>query len=199
MAVCGPSCCDKTELIFQMLLRITFYPKFKSIYYFYQHEQPKISSIERNLSIFFTKFSGFDFISLLENCLLVFDDSGEKIFIAKEISEFATAGRHRNISIIYVKHNLFQQSKWSRTIDLNSTHIILLKSPREIQQITYIGKQLNNTSFLKESYKLATKLPFGHLLIDLDPKNSDSLLYCSNIVQPVSTIFLSTFLQSGYN
>ena len=56
MAVCGPSCCGKTELIFQMLLRNTFYPKFKSIYYFYQHEQPKFSSIERNLNIFSQSF-----------------------------------------------------------------------------------------------------------------------------------------------
>ena len=189
MAVCGPSCCGKTELIFQMLLRNTFYSKFNSNYYFYQHEQPKFSSIERNLNIFFTKFSGFDFISQLENCLLVFDDSCEEIFNDKEFSKLATAGRHRNISVIYVKHNLFQQSKWSRTIDLNTTHIILFKSPRDIQQITYIGKQLNNTSFLKESYDLATKLPFGYLLIDLDSKTSDFLRYCSNIVQPGPTIF----------
>ena len=56
MAVCGPSCRGKTELIFQMLLRNTFYPKFKSIYYFYQHEQPKFSSIERNLNFFSQSF-----------------------------------------------------------------------------------------------------------------------------------------------
>ena len=154
----------------QMLLRNTFYLKFKSVYYFYQHEQPKFSSIERNLNIFFRKFSAFDFISQLENCLVVFDDSCEDIFNDKEFSKLATAGRHRNIGVTHIKHNLFQQSKWSRTIDLNKTHIILFKSLRDIQQITYIGKQLNNTNFLKESYKLAIKLPFGHLLIDLNPK-----------------------------
>ena len=189
MAVCGPSCCGKTELIFQILPRNTFYPKFESIYYFYQHEQPKFSSIERDLNIFFTNFSGFEFISQLENCLLVFDDSCEEIFNDKEFSKLATAGRHRNISVIHVKHNLFQQSKWSRTIDLNTTHIILFKSPRDIQQFTYIGKQLNNTKFLKESYELSANLPFGHLLIDLDQKISDFLRYCSNIVQPGPTIF----------
>ena len=48
---------------------------------------------------------------------------------------------------------------------------------------------MNNTNFLKESYELATKQPFGHLLLDLDPKTSDYLRYCSNIVQPGSTIF----------
>ena len=160
----------KKQLIFQMLLRNTFYPTFRSIYYFYQHEQPNFSTIERKVNIFFTKFSGFEFISQLENSLLVFDDSCEEIFNDKEFSKLATAGRHRNISVIYLKRNLFQQSKWSRTIDLNTTHIILFKSPRDIQQITYVGKQLNKTNVLKESYEFATKQPFGHLLIDLDPK-----------------------------
>ena len=170
MAVCGPSGCGKTEIIFQMLLKNTFFPNFKSIYYFYQHDQPKFQTMERNLNIYFTKFSGIELISQLENCLLVFDDSSEEILNDKEFSKLATAGRHKKISVIYVKHNLFQQSKWSRTIDLNTTHIILFKSPRDVQQISYIGKQLNNTNFLKDSYDLATKQPFGHLLIDLDPK-----------------------------
>ena len=34
------------------------------------------------------------------------------------------------INVIYVKHNLFQTSKWSRTIDLNTTLIILFNSPK---------------------------------------------------------------------
>ena len=121
--------------------------------------------------------------------MLVFDDSCEEIFNDKEFSKLATAGRHKKVSVIYVKHNLFQLSKWSRTIDLNTTHIILFKSHRDIQQISCIGKQLNNTNFLKDSYDLARKQPFGHLLIDLDPKTTDSLRYCSNIVPPGPTIF----------
>ena len=104
-------------------------------------------------------------------------------------SKLANAGRHKNLSVIYVKHNLFQQSKWSRTIDLNTTHIILFKSPRDVQQIGLIGRQLNNTQFLKETYELATKQPFDHLLIDLDPKTSDVLRYYSNIVPPGPSIF----------
>ena len=57
------------------------------------------------------------------------------------------------------------------------------------RQIGFIGRQLNNAQFLKESYELATKEPFGHLLIDLDPKTSDVLRYCSNIVPPGPSIF----------
>ena len=87
------------------------------------------------MNIFMTKFSGSEFFSQLKNCLLVFDDSCEEIFNDKEFSKLATAGRHRNISVIYVKHNLFQQSRRSRVIDLNTTHIVLFKSPRDSRSI----------------------------------------------------------------
>ena len=138
--------------------------------------------------VFFTQFVAFEFISQLEN-LLVFEDSCEENFIDTEFFKLATAGRHRSITVVYVKDNFFQLSKWSRTIDLNTTHNMFFRSPRDMQQITYIGKQLNNTSFLKESYELATKFHFGHLLSDLDPKTSNFSHYCSNIVQPGPTIF----------
>ena len=42
---------------------------------------------------------------------------------------------------------------------------------------------------MRESYELATKQAFGHLLIDLDPKTSDALRYSSNIVPPGPSIF----------
>ena len=94
--------------------------------------------------------------------------------------------------MIYVKHNLFQQSKWSSTIDL-TTHIVLFKLPRDVQQIGLISRQLDNTQFLRESYELATNQPFGHLLIDLNPKTSDELLYSSNIFLQAPKFF--TYVQ----
>ena len=84
---------------------------------------------------------------------------------------------------------MFQQSRWSRAIDLNTSHIILFKSPRDIQQLDHLGRQLNNTKFLRNCYQLATKDTYGHLLIDLDPRTSDCLRYCSNITPPGPTIF----------
>ena len=188
MAVCEPSCCGKTELIFKMLLVGTFFPEFQTIYYFYQHDQPKFQSLEKKLNIHFKKLYNFELISELENYHFVFDDSCEEIFNDKEFSMLATAGPHRNISVIYFKHNFFQQSRWSRTIDLIKTHIILFKSPRDTQQISFVGRQLNNSQFLKESYELASKKPFGHLLFDLDPKTSDVFRYCSNFVPPGPSI-----------
>ena len=167
MSIVGPSGCGKTELLFRMLKGLTFYPRFEKIYNFYKKLQPLVKDMQRVIpGTEFLKYSGFDITKNLLNCLLIY----EEIFNDKEFVKIATSGRHRKLHVIYIKHNLFHQSKWSRTIDLNTTHIVLFKSLRDIQQIKYLGKKLNCLQLLKEAYKLATAEPFGHLMIDLDPK-----------------------------
>ena len=74
-------------------------------------------------------------IKKLENFLLVFHDSCEEIYQKKELVKIAVAGRHEKISFIFFEQNVFHQSKWSRTIDLNTTHVVLFKSPCDVQQI----------------------------------------------------------------
>ena len=191
LAIVGPSGSGKTELIFKLLKGKTFYPKFQRALYFYKEIQPLYSekSNTDSIDLTFIKFNGFDSLRNLENILLVFDDSCEEIYNDKDFVKLATAGRHQGLDVIYVKHNLFKQSRWSRTIDLNTSHIILFKSPRDIQQLDHLGRQLNNTKFLRHCYQLATKDTYGHLLIDLDPRTSDCLRYCSNITPPGPSIF----------
>ena len=117
------------------------------------------------------------------------DDTCIEILNEKDFVILATAGRHKNVHVFYVKHNLFQQSKESPTIDLNTTHLILFKSSQDNQQTDYLGKQLNNTKLLNHAYQLATKENFGHLFIDLDPKHSEYLRFSSNIVPLSHTFF----------
>ena len=74
----------------------------------------------------------FEFINSLKNnatkYLLVFDDSYAEICNSKEFVDITTAGRHRGFSTIYIKHNLFHQSKLGRDVELQNTHIVLFKS-----------------------------------------------------------------------
>lgn len=128
MAVVGPSGCGKTELIFQMLLQKTFYPRFKNIFFFYREWQSAYKYFEEKLPIEFVRYTGFEITKSMENVLLIFDDSCEEIFNDPEFVKIATSGRHRRIHVIYVKHNLFHQSRHSRTIDLN-THIWFYSNP----------------------------------------------------------------------
>ena len=66
---------------------------------------------------------GVDF-DLIENLfnngtkyLLKFDDSCEAIPNSKQFVKIASAGRHRGLNTVYIKHNLFHQSKLKRDVD----------------------------------------------------------------------------------
>ena len=112
--------------------------------------------------------------------LLVFDDSCEEICNSKAFVDIATAGRHRGLSTIYIKHNLFHQSKLGRNVELQNTHIVLFKSPRDVMQVTTLSTQLGLGSKLVDWYRNATSVRFGHLLIDLSPRTDDRLRFCTN-------------------
>ena len=136
----------------------------------------------------------FDFIDSLKNngtkYLLIFDDSCEEICNSKAFVDIATAGRHRGLSTINIKHNLFHQSKLGRDVELQNTHIILFKSPRDVMQVTTLSTQLGLGSELVDWYRDATSVPFGHLLIDLSPRTDDRLRYCTNSGSVPSKFFI---------
>ena len=126
----------------------------------------------------------FEFIDSFKNngtkYLLIFDNSCEKICNSKAFVDIATAGRHRGLSTIYIKHNLFHQSKLGRDVELQNAHSVLFKSPRDVVQVTTLSAPLGLGSEIVDWYRDATSVPFGHLLIDLSPRTDDRLRYCAN-------------------
>ena len=138
----GPSDSCKTYLIHEWLKVGLFLPKFDKIYFFYQQPQPQkeIDNLE------FVQGVHFEFINSLKNngtkYLLIFDDSCAEICNSKEFVDIATAGRHRGFSTIYIKHNLFHQSKPGSVVELQNTHIVLYKSTRDVHQVATLSVQL---------------------------------------------------------
>ena len=136
----------------------------------------------------FVQGVNFEFIDSLKNngtkYLLIFDDSFEEICNSKAFVDIATAGKHRGLSTIYIKHNLFHQSKLGRDVELQNTHIVLFKSPRDVMQVTTLSTQLGLGSNLVDWY------PFGHLLIDLSPRTDDRLRYCTNSGSVPSKVYI---------
>ena len=98
----------------------------------------------------------FEFIDSSRNndtkYLLIFDDSCEKICNSKAFVDIATAGRHHGLSTIYLKHNLFHQSKLRIDVALQNTHIVLLKSPRDVMHVTTLSPQFGLGSELVDWY-----------------------------------------------
>ena len=112
----GPSDSGKTYLIHEWLKVGTFQPKIDKINFLYQHPQPLYDVMQKEIdNLEFVQRVHFEFINSLKNkCtkyLLIFDDSCAEICNSKEFVDIATAGRHRGFSTIYIKHNLFHQSK----------------------------------------------------------------------------------------
>ena len=107
--------------------------------------------------------------------MLIFDDSCGDICKSKAFVDIATAGRHRGLSTTYNKHTLFHQGKLGRDVELQNTHIILFKSPRDVMQVSSLRAQLGLGSELVDWYRDATSVPYGHLLIDLSPRSTTLL------------------------
>ena len=122
--------------------------------------------------------------------LLIFDDSCEDFCNSKACVDIATAGRHRGFSTIYIKHNLFHHSKLGRDVELQNTHIVLFKYPRDVMPVTTLSTQLGLGSELVDWYRDATCVPFRHLLIDLSLRTDDRLRYCTNSGSVPSKFYL---------
>ena len=108
----------------------------------------------------------FEFMDSFENndttYFLIFDDSCEEICNSKAFVDIATAGRYRQLSTVYIRHNFFQQSKVGRDVELQNTHSVHFNSPRA-----------SLSPDLLDWYRDATSVPSGHLWIDLSPRTDD--------------------------
>ena len=191
MSVVGPAASGKSHLIFQMLKKGTFVRAFDKIFYFYQYFQKLYAEMQKEVrNIEFIGSLDFDFIENLPNdgtnYLLIFDDSCDEISRSKQFEKIAIAGRHRKLNCIYIKHNLFHKSANGRDTELQNTHIVLFKSPRDVQQIDVLG--FWNT--LRKWYSDATSVPYGHLMIDLSPKTIDLLRYSTDVTSFPTKFYL---------
>ena len=181
----GPSESGKSQLIQNWLKIGTIEQKFDKIYFLYQHSQPLYDVMQTENEIQqFVRGVDFDFSYSLKNngtkYLLNFDDSCEASCNSKAFVDIATSGRHWCLSKIYTKHNFSHQGKLGRDVELQNTHIVLFKYPRDVMQATTLSTRLGLGSELVDWFRHATSVPFGHLLIDLSPRSDDRLRYCTN-------------------
>ena len=112
--------------------------------------------------------------------MLIFNNPCEQICNWKAFVDIAISGRHRGLSTIYIKHNLFHQSKLGIDVELQNTHFVRFNSPRDVMQATTLDAQLGLGTELVDWFQDATSVPFGHLLIDFSPRTDDRLCYCTD-------------------
>lgn len=110
--------------------------------------------------------------------IIVYDDLMSEIAGNKALTDVFTKKRHHeNVSVIFIVQNIFFQSKEMRTISLNCMYFVLLKNPRDRQQLMALGRQIfpGSMDFFARSVDDAFKEPFSHLVIDMTSQCDDRL------------------------
>ena len=70
--------------------------------------------------------------------------------------------------------------------------MLLLRNPRDYNEIDCLGTQLGWWELLLNSYKRETQDQFGHLLIDIDPRLNENLRLFSSIVSKSATFYCNS-------
>ena len=176
--VSGPSGCGKSSLVKSIINENIIDPTPTKIMWLYAEDQPlyrKVKNVEFIQGVPDELETLFD--PRYKN-LLVLDDLMTKFHSDERLTRlFSVGSHHKNLSIIFIIHNLFHHGKEMRTLSLNSHYLILFKNPRDKLQISTLARQMypGQSKFLVEAFQDATKNAHGYLLIDLKPATADRL------------------------
>ena len=131
----------------------------------------------RPVIIFNAGLPDLEAIDVEQNTLIILDDlmleAGRD---PKILNIFTTDSHHKNISVIFVTHNIFSNQKHFRTISLNCQYIILTNNPRDRLQITILAKQMfpGESLFFNKAYNDAvSSKQYGYLLVDFTQLTAD--------------------------
>ena len=176
--VSGPSGCGKSSLVKAILRHDVIKPLPDNIVWLYAEDQPLYKSMK---NVEFIQGIPDDLETRFQrryNNILILDDLMTQCHSDERLTRlFSVGSHHKNLSIIFIIHNLFHYGKEMRTVSLNSHYIILFKNPRDRLQISTLARQMypGQSQFLIEAFQDATKEAYGYLVIDLKPTTADKL------------------------
>ena len=102
-------------------------------------------------------FPDFDTHDPRDKQLIILDDLMDETD-QRVASMFMEKSHHRNISVIYIGHNLFHRGKHHRAISCNAHHMVVFKNTRDVSQIMALAHQMypHRTKYFLEVYTAAT-------------------------------------------
>ena len=123
------------------------------------------------------------------HCMVILDDLMHEVVQSDRVQRlFVRGSHHKNITVVYVNQNLFQQGKCARTINLNCHYLVLFRNPRDFSQIQYLGRQIGLGKTLVEAYQDCMRERYNYLLVDLSPHSSSKYKLFSHIFPDEDTV-----------
>lgn len=176
--VSGPSGCGKSSLVKAIINEDMIDPRSETILWLYAEDQPLHRTLK---NVEFEHGIPDDLEARFQKRhrnLLVLDDLMTQLHSDERLTRlFSVGSHHKNLSIIFITHNLFHHGREMRTLSLNSHYLVLFKNPRDQLQISTLARQMypGKSKFLVEAFEDATQKAHGYLMIDLKPATPEQL------------------------
>ena len=126
----------------------------------------------------------YDSLEPSDRNLLILDDKMSEESNTKSLANLFTKGsHHRNVTILYLIQNMFDQVRSSRTVSLNSHYTVVFRNLRDQSQFRTMSRQIlpKNSEWLIDAYADATVRPFGYHVIDNSPQCDPIFRFRTNI------------------
>jgi hypothetical protein len=202
IVLAGPTQCGKTHFLITAIRKQCFKPEPQRIVWVYGEMQSAYEELVRDAPVPIQFIKGFT-TELYETFdpgvrnLLILDDQMENKAVHKRgdnsVTKFFTQGsHHRNLTVVYIVQNLFNQDASLRTISLNTHYMVLFKNPRDATQIRTLSQQMypENSRMLIDAYRDATSQPYGYLLLNLRPDACDALRILTDVFDKQPTAYV---------
>ncbi len=184
----GPTGCGKTRFVRRILeerLIDPFPTRLIWVYSEWQEDYDKIKTIYPEIE-FMKGYSDdiYDSLEPSDRNLLILDDQMSEASNTKSLANLFTKGsHHRNVTILYLVQNMFDQGRSSRTVSLNSHYTVVFRNLRDQSQFRTMARQIlpKNSDWLIDAYADATVRPFGYLVIDNSPQCDPIFRFRTNI------------------
>ena len=178
--VAGPSGSGKTRLVQELVTNNLhlFTEKPSTIHYCYGSYQPLFDSMKKKGVVFHKGVSKESDLDkwFPKGGILVMDDMMAEAGDDKAVVDiFTRHSHHRNITTIYLCQDLFPGGNYSKTISRNAHYVVIFKNPRDKTGVRAIMLQAFPDNFRNamDAFKIATKRPYGYLVLDLHPSSDD--------------------------
>ena len=208
--VSGASGTGKTTFVFNMLyLRDVLFTKVpERIFVYYKYNQNIYREMLRRKIIneLIPITNDINYEDIVEKVspyakgngsLIVIDDA--MLMISNDFEQlFTNLSHHQNCSVIFLTQNLFYKDKTYRTMSLNTHYFVIMKNPRDYQQLQALARQIcpGNTTYVTKSYKDATKSSYRYLFLDFKPDSPSSLRLRTNLF-PHEFPYM-VYMETGY-
>jgi energy-coupling factor transporter ATP-binding protein EcfA2 len=198
--VAGPTGCGKTEFVYKLLTtREAIQPTPQRIIFIYSEWQPAYDRMKQALQSTIEFVKDYEPKALYEsispavrNMLVLDDQMDSENMKGNTLCKFFTQGsHHRNLTVLYIVQNLFNQDRSMRTVSLNSHYLVLFKNPRDMTQIRTLATQMypKQASFLMDAFDDATSKPFSYILLDLRSDTPDEIRVRARMFDPDPVVY----------